>query len=154
MTTTTTTASVARDVDAHIVTLLTKLSALRECNQQSKRRRDHHDINNHHHHHHNHHDNNNHHDQMERRHNTMSYEVRSMELWRAVAVECYGTFLFAFIVNSPAAFNTQNSLSGVALVILAIALASGFAIAAIQTIFGPVSGKGLFFCHQFFYDKN
>ncbi|XP_043284211.1 neurogenic protein big brain [Venturia canescens] len=98
-----------RDVDAHIVTLLTKLSELRENNVEP----------------------------MTERRAPMSIEARSLELWRAVAVECFATFLFGFVVLGAAA---SSNVYGSGLSVLATAIASGFAIAAISLIFGQVSG--------------
>ncbi|OXU29539.1 hypothetical protein TSAR_013243, partial [Trichomalopsis sarcophagae] len=115
MTTTTATVtatSLTRDVDSHIVTLLSKLSALREHNHQREQ-------------------------QHNERKQPMSIEARSLELWRSVAVECFATFLFAFVVAGAA---IASSVSGSGLNVLATAIASGFAIAAVQLIFGPVSG--------------
>ena len=116
MTTTTTTGTLTRELDAHIVTLLSKLTALRETQQQQIHR-----------------------EQEQRQHKQpMSVEARSLELWRAVAVECFATFLFAFVVAGAA---IASAVSGSGLNVLATAIASGFAMAAVQLIFGPVSGK-------------
>ncbi|EFN86731.1 Neurogenic protein big brain [Harpegnathos saltator] len=103
-----TTESLSREVDAHIVTILTRLSALRENNA----------------------------DVVERK-APMSIEARSLELWRAVAVECFATFLFSLVVSGAAA---ASAVSGSGLSVLATAVASGFAIAAISLIFSHVSG--------------
>ena len=99
--------SLPRDVDAHIVTLLTKLSALREATAEP----------------------------LQERRQPMSIEARSLELWGAVAVECFATFIFSFVV-----FGATESATHI-LSVLATALASGLAIAAIYIIFGMVSGK-------------
>lgn len=104
-----TTESLSREVDAHIVTILTRLSTLRENNA----------------------------DVVERK-IPMSIEARSLELWRAVAVECFATFLFSLVVSGAAA---ASAVSGSGLSVLATAVASGFAIAAISIIFSHVSGK-------------
>lgn len=104
------TESLPRDVDAHIVTLLTKLSSLRESNEESVRKV------------------------------PMFIESRSLELWRAVAVECFATFLFSFVVSGTFCFYANNLTYSWQL-ILPGALAAGCAVAAISLIFGPVSGK-------------
>ncbi|XP_023248640.1 neurogenic protein big brain-like [Copidosoma floridanum] len=112
-----------RDLDAHIVTLLTKLSALKENGSVGGQSQQPQDARHHHEH-------------------TaglppMSTEAWSLEFWRAVAVECFATFLFAFVVaGSAVAPATSNS----GLNALTTAVATGFAIAAVQLIFGPVSG--------------
>ncbi|XP_076474310.1 MIP channel family protein big brain isoform X2 [Bombus vancouverensis nearcticus] len=67
----------------------------------------------------------------------MSIEARSLELWRAVAVECFATFLFSLVVSGAAA---SSAVSGSGLSVLATAVASGFAISAICFIFGHISG--------------
>lgn len=107
-----------RDVDAHIVTLLAKLSELRENNVEP----------------------------VTEHRPPMSIEARSLELWRAVAVECFATFLFGFVVLGAAA---SSNVYGSGLSVLATAIASGFAIAAIYLIFGKVSGKFNQFPHLF-----
>lgn len=101
--------TLAREVDAHIVTILSRLSALRENNADVTDRKA-----------------------------PMSIEARSLELWRAVAVECLATFLFSLAVAGAAA---ASSVSGSGLSALATAVASGFAIAAISLIFSHISGK-------------
>ncbi|XP_003699287.3 MIP channel family protein big brain isoform X1 [Megachile rotundata] len=103
-----TTETLSREIDAHIVTLLTRMSALKENNAELVERKA-----------------------------PMSIEARSLELWRAVAVECFATFLFSLVVSGAAA---SSAVSGSGLSVLAIAVASGFAIAAICLIFGHVSG--------------
>ncbi|XP_043261248.1 neurogenic protein big brain [Colletes gigas] len=103
-----TTESLSRELDAHIVTLLTRISALKENNAELTERKA-----------------------------PMSIEARSLELWRAVAVECFATFLFSFVVSGAAA---SSVVSGSGLCVLATAVASGFAIAAISMIFGHISG--------------
>lgn len=70
----------------------------------------------------------------------MSIEVRSLELWRAVAVECLATFFFGLVVAGAAA---ASAVSGSGLSVLATAVASGFAIAAISLIFSHISGKNV-----------
>jgi len=105
--------SLAREVDAHIVTILSRLSALRENNAAD----------------------------IADRKAPMSIEVRSLELWRAVAVECLATFFFGLVVAGAAA---ASAVSGSGLSVLATAVASGFAIAAISLIFGHISGKKVF----------
>lgn len=104
-----TTESLSRELDAHIVTLLTRISALKENNGELTERKA-----------------------------PMSIEARSLELWRAVAVECFATFLFSLVVSGAAA---SSVVSGSGLCVLATAVASGFAIAAISLIFGHISGK-------------
>lgn len=104
-----TTESLSREVDAHIVTILTRLSTLRENNADVVERKP-----------------------------PMSIEARSLELWRAVAVECFATFLFSLVVSGAAA---ASAVSGSGLSVLATAVASGFAIAAISLIFSHVSGE-------------
>lgn len=103
------TESLSREVDAHIVTLLTRISALKETGGDLAERKA-----------------------------PMSIEARSLELWRAVAVECFATFLFSLVVSGAAA---SSAVSGSGLSVLATAVASGFAIAAISFIFGHISGK-------------
>lgn len=78
----------------------------------------------------------------------MSIEARSLELWRAVAVECFATFLFSLVVSGAAA---SSAVSGSGLSVLATAVASGFAISAICFIFGHISGKSfaLYDIHTF-----
>ncbi|KYN01536.1 Neurogenic protein big brain [Cyphomyrmex costatus] len=100
--------TLAREVDAHIVTILSRLSALRENNTDVTDRKV-----------------------------PMSVEARSLELWRAVAVECLATFLFSLVVAGAAA---ASAVSGSGLSALATAVASGFAIAAISLIFSHISG--------------
>ncbi|XP_034938556.1 neurogenic protein big brain [Chelonus insularis] len=99
----------SRDVDTHIVSLLTKIAALQESTK----------------------------DRPESRRASMSTEARSLELWRAVAVECFATFLFSLVVLGAAA---SSNVYGSGLSVLATAIASGFAIAAIYLIFGHISG--------------
>jgi hypothetical protein len=106
-------ASLGREFDAHILTLLTRLSAMRGEHHLEPQH-------------------------LEHKQQPMSIEARSLELWRAVAVECFATFLFAFVVAGAA---IASAVSGSGLNVLATAIASGFAIAAVQLIFGPVSGK-------------
>ncbi|KMQ94792.1 neurogenic protein big brain [Lasius niger] len=106
-----TTESLAREVDSHIVTILSRLSALRENNAEVTDRKP-----------------------------PMSIEARSLELWRAVAVECFATFLFSLVVAGAAA---ASAVSGSGLSVLATAVASGFAIAAISLIFSHISGKNI-----------
>ncbi|KAF7385495.1 neurogenic protein big brain [Vespula maculifrons] len=103
-----TTESLPREMDAHIVNLLTRLSNIRENNPDLSERRI-----------------------------PMSTEARSLELWRAVAVECLATFLFGLVVSGAA---SSTAVSGSGLSILATAIASGFAVSAIYLIFGHVSG--------------
>ncbi|XP_043470341.1 neurogenic protein big brain isoform X1 [Leptopilina heterotoma] len=98
-----------RDMDAHIVTLLSKISALRDNNNEL----------------------------VVQRRPSMSIEVWSLELWRAVAVECFATFLFSFVVSG--ATNASN-VYGSGLSVLSTAVAAGLGIAAIALIFGPISG--------------
>ncbi|TGZ36212.1 Neurogenic protein big brain [Temnothorax longispinosus] len=100
--------TLTREMDAHIVTILSRLSALRENNADERERKA-----------------------------PMSIEARSLELWRAVAVECLATFFFSLVVAGAAA---ASSVSGSGLSALATAVASGFAIAAISLIFGHISG--------------
>lgn len=113
-----TTESLSREVDAHIVTILTRLSALKENNAEITERK-----------------------------TPMSVEARSLELWRAVAVECFATFLFSLIVSGAAA---ASAVSGSGLSVLATAVASGFAIAGISLIFGHVSGEKIL---QYLHEK-
>lgn len=101
--------TLTREVDAHIVTILSRLSALRENNADVTDRKA-----------------------------PIAVEARSLELWRAVAVECLATFLFCLVVAGAAA---ASSVSGSGLSALATAVASGFAIAAISLIFSHISGK-------------
>ncbi|XP_012225688.1 neurogenic protein big brain [Linepithema humile] len=103
-----TTESLAREVDAHIVTILSRLSALRENNIEVTNRKA-----------------------------PMSIEARSLELWRAVAVECLATFLFSLVIAGAA---VSSAVSGSGLTVLATAVAAGFAIAAIFFIFNHISG--------------
>ncbi|KAK2588511.1 hypothetical protein KPH14_001087 [Odynerus spinipes] len=103
-----TTESLPREVDAHIVNLLTRLTSMRENNVEASERRV-----------------------------PMSTEARSLELWRAVAIECFATFLFSLVVSGAA---SSTAVSGSGLSILATAIASGFVVAAIYLIFGHVSG--------------
>lgn len=102
-----TTESIPRDLDAHIVSLLTKLSAIKESGGEVA----------------------------PARRVPMSIEARSLELWGAVAIECFATFLFSFVV-----FGATESSNHI-LSVLTTAIASGFAIAAIFLIFGHVSGE-------------
>ncbi|XP_048508879.1 neurogenic protein big brain isoform X2 [Athalia rosae] len=67
----------------------------------------------------------------------MSTEARSLELWRAVAVECLATFIFALVVSGASA---ASAVSGSGLSVLATAIASGLAMASICLIFGHISG--------------
>lgn len=106
-----TTETLPRDLDAHIVTLFSRLSALQENNPDDN--------------------------PVERR-LPMSVEARSLELWRSVAVECLATFIFALVVSGA---TDASKASGSGLSILATAIASGLAMAAISLIFGHISGK-------------
>ncbi|XP_006621735.1 neurogenic protein big brain [Apis dorsata] len=99
----------SKELDAHIVTLLTRISSLKENNTELLEKKA-----------------------------PMSIEARSLELWRAVAVECFATFLFSLIVSGAAA---SSAVSGSGLSVLATAIASGFAISAIYFIFGHISGS-------------
>ncbi|KAK0161577.1 hypothetical protein PV327_010034 [Microctonus hyperodae] len=103
------TTELSRDVDAHIVSLLTKLASLQKHTQERP----------------------------ENRRILMSTEARSLELWKAVAVECFATFLFSLLVLGAAA---SSNVYGSGLSVLATAIASGFAISAIYLIFGHISG--------------
>ncbi|XP_063976979.1 neurogenic protein big brain [Diachasmimorpha longicaudata] len=100
---------ISRDVDAHIVNLLTKLAALRDAPKERQ----------------------------EGRRLTMSNEFRSLELWRAVAVECLATFMFC-LVSLGAGVGVIVHGSG--LLVLATCLGTGCSIAAIWIIFGHISG--------------
>lgn len=104
------TTELSRDVDTHIVSLLTKLASLQKHTQERP----------------------------ENRRILMSTEARSLELWKAVAVECFATFLFSLLVLGAAA---SSNVYGSGLSVLATAIASGFAISAIYLIFGHISGK-------------
>ncbi|KAI4483645.1 hypothetical protein M0804_007905 [Polistes exclamans] len=103
-----TTESLPREVDAHIVNILTRLSNIRDNNVDAYKRI------------------------------PMSTEARSLELWKAVLVECVATFLFVFAVSGAA---SSTAVSGSGLSILATAIASGFVVSAIYFIFGHVSGS-------------
>ncbi|KAK1124875.1 hypothetical protein K0M31_006227 [Melipona bicolor] len=103
-----TTETFSKELDAHIVTLLTKILSFKENNAEPVEKKA-----------------------------TMSIEARSLELWRAVAVECFATFLFSLVVSGAAA---SSAVSGSGLSVLATAVASGFAISAICFIFGHISG--------------
>lgn len=100
----------SRDVDVHIVTLFSKIATLQESSREHP----------------------------EERRTSMSTEARSLELWRAVAVECFATFLFCLVVIGATANAYGTSMS-----VLHTAIASGFGIAAIYLIFGHISGKKL-----------
>ncbi|XP_066595539.1 neurogenic protein big brain-like [Prorops nasuta] len=102
--------SLPGDMDAHIVNFVTRLSTYLENNPN---------------------------DGNQERKASMSTEARSLELWRAVAVECFATFLFGLVVSGAAA---SSAISGSGLSVLATAIASGFTIAAIYLIFGHISG--------------
>lgn len=110
-----TTETFSKELDAHIVTLLTRISSFKENNAEPVEKKA-----------------------------PMSIEARSLELWRAVAVECFATFLFSLVVSGAAA---SSAVSGSGLSVLATAVASGFAISAICFIFGHISGK-------FFFDSD
>lgn len=101
-----------RDIDAQIVNLLTRISSIRDGNIVRERTID--------------------------RRQSMSNEMRSLEFWRAVAVECFATFLFVLVVLGAAG---SSNVYGSGLSVLATSIASGFAIAAIYLIFGHISGK-------------
>lgn len=105
-----TTETLPRELDAHIITLFSRLSALQ--------------------------DNGN--DNTTERKPPMSVEARSLELWRAVAVECLATFIFALAVSGAAAASTAG---GSSLSVLATAISAGLAMASIHLIFGHISGK-------------
>ncbi|XP_057334205.1 neurogenic protein big brain-like [Microplitis mediator] len=98
-----------RDLDMHIINLLTKISAIQA---KSKDRSKSHRI-------------------------PMSTELRSFELWKAIAIECLSTFLFTLIVLGAAC---SSNVYGSGLSVLSTAIASGFTIAAIYLIFGHISG--------------
>lgn len=122
------TVNLSKEMDLQIVQLLSKLTAMREQReqqQQSDPTRQ----------------------QLEK--HSMSIEAKSLELWRAVAVECFATFLYAFIVAGASISTTSPGNSLGALSVVTAAVASGFAIAAVQMIFGPVSGE--FWCSFFFF---
>ena len=139
----TNTVNPTKDLDNHIVRLLTKISEMRE---QSHNR----GISHGGHGHIGHPINNN---SRQMRKAPMSNEARSLELWRAVAVECLATFIFALIVSG-ASFTSGSSFSlgpsfnslkssyagSDNLVILSTAIATGLSVAAINLIFGHVSG--------------
>ncbi|XP_043529348.1 neurogenic protein big brain isoform X2 [Frieseomelitta varia] len=103
-----TTETFSKELDAHIVTLLTRISSFKESNAEPVEKKA-----------------------------PMSIEARSLELWRAVAVECFATFVFSLVVSGAAA---SSAVSGSGLSVLATAVASGFAISAICFIFGHISG--------------
>ncbi|XP_046479605.1 neurogenic protein big brain [Neodiprion pinetum] len=105
-----TTATLPRELDAHIVTLFERISALRDnASENSVERRP-----------------------------PMSVEARSLELWRAVAIECFATSILALVVPgavAPSLIEPSTRLSA-----LAVSIATGLAMASICLIFGHISG--------------
>lgn len=65
-------------------------------------------------------------------------EMRTLEFWRSIISECLASFFYVFVVCGASAAVAPTGSQG--LVVIANALASGFAIAALTQSFGHVSG--------------
>lgn len=66
-------------------------------------------------------------------------EIRTLEFWRSVISECLGSFIYVFIVCGAAAgAGIGASMSSV---LLATALAAGFAMTSLVQCFGHISGN-------------
>lgn len=66
-------------------------------------------------------------------------EIRTLEFWRSVTSECMSSFIYVFIVCGAAAGGGVGaSLSSV---LLATALAAGFAMTSLTQCFGQISGN-------------
>nr|XP_023029311.1 neurogenic protein big brain [Leptinotarsa decemlineata] len=68
----------------------------------------------------------------------MQVEIRTLEFWRSVISECLASFIYVFVVCGAAA--GASSGSSVSSLLLATALASGFAMTSLTQCFGHISG--------------
>uniref|UniRef100_A0A6P7HCJ4 Neurogenic protein big brain n=1 Tax=Diabrotica virgifera virgifera TaxID=50390 RepID=A0A6P7HCJ4_DIAVI len=65
-------------------------------------------------------------------------EIRTLEFWRAVISECLSSFIYVFIVCGAAAGSGVGA--PISSVLLATALAAGFAMTSLTQCFGHISG--------------
>lgn len=63
-------------------------------------------------------------------------EIRTLEFWRSIICECWASFVYVFVVCGAAAGAGANASS----VLLASALAAGFAMTSLTQCFGHISG--------------
>lgn len=66
-------------------------------------------------------------------------EIRTLEFWRAVTSECMSSFIYVFIVCGAAAGGGVGA--SLPSVLLATALAAGFAMTSLTQCFGQISGN-------------
>uniref|UniRef100_A0A1B0D6Y8 Uncharacterized protein n=2 Tax=Phlebotomus papatasi TaxID=29031 RepID=A0A1B0D6Y8_PHLPP len=69
---------------------------------------------------------------------SMQAEIRTLEFWRSIISECIASFFYVFIVCGAAAGAGVGA--SVSSVLLATALASGFAVATLTQCFSHISG--------------
>ena len=76
---------------------------------------------------------------------SMQVEVRTLEFWRSIISECLAAFFYVFIVcgaaSGPGGAAGTSVSTPTSSMVLATALATGFAIATLTQCFGHVSGK-------------
>ncbi|RZC37210.1 neurogenic protein big brain [Asbolus verrucosus] len=102
-----------QSIDYHIVTLFEKLEALRNDTKQSSQCTSKLPI---------------------------KVEIRTLEFWRSVISECLASFIYVFVVCGAAAGASFGASASVPLVLLATALAAGFAMTSLTQCFGHISG--------------
>ncbi|XP_072401935.1 neurogenic protein big brain [Diabrotica undecimpunctata] len=68
----------------------------------------------------------------------LQVEIRTLEFWRAVISECLSSFIYVFIVCGAAAGSGVGA--PISSVLLATALAAGFAMTSLTQCFGHISG--------------
>ncbi|KAG5883538.1 hypothetical protein JTB14_016652 [Gonioctena quinquepunctata] len=69
---------------------------------------------------------------------SMQVEIRTLEFWRSVISECLASFIYVFVVCGAAAGAGVGA--PISSVLLATALASGFAMTSLTQCFGHISG--------------
>lgn len=69
----------------------------------------------------------------------MQVEIRTLEFWKSVICECIASFIYIFVVCGAAAGTGLGS--AISSLLLATALASGFAMTTLTQCFGHISGK-------------
>ncbi|CAG9816867.1 unnamed protein product [Phaedon cochleariae] len=70
----------------------------------------------------------------------MQVEIRTLEFWRSVISECLASFIYVFVVCGAAAGAGVGTPVPISSVVLATALASGFAMTSLTQCFGHISG--------------
>ncbi|CAH0562204.1 unnamed protein product [Brassicogethes aeneus] len=69
----------------------------------------------------------------------MQVEIRTLEFWRSVTSECLASFIYVFVVCGAAA-GTGTGTTSFSSILLATALAAGFAATSLTQCFGHISG--------------